>query len=117
MGDKQVTSSLDAWRRHALFVISVAMMGAGLMMGTDSSSTEFARAICLKVGIVLFMIWLAMPQLRKLNPWAVVPVAAVSLIAIVRPQLILVLARIIVPLAPILFLIWLLRMPKKKRVR
>lgn len=116
-GARSNNGPLGEWRRHALFGISIAMLAAALLMSANSSGSEFAQAICIRVGIVLFMIWLALPQLRKLNPWATIPVVVVSLIAIVRPQLILVLARVIVPIAPVLFLIWLLWVPKKKRAR
>lgn len=108
--------SFDVWRRHAMLVTSLGLLGAGVFLGGDAE-TEFVRGICLKVGIVLFMIWLALPQLLVLNYWAVIPVAVAGLLAIIRPQLIVVAARVIIPLAPVLFLIWLLRVPGKKKRR
>ena len=113
------TTALENWRRHALLVISIIMLAAGLVLSATSASSEmeFARAILLKVGIVLFMIWLAMPQLQRLNPWVVVPVGILALTAIVRPQLLLLLPKIMIPLAPVLLLIWLFCSPKKKRAR
>lgn len=115
MGEQHHRSvSLEAWRRHALFGISIAFLASGLFLAsTSSAETEFLRGLCLKVGIVLFMLWLALPQLQKLNWWAVLPVLVVAAIAVIRPQMVLVLARIIVPLAPVLFLIWLFWTPKK----
>ncbi len=110
---------IEAWRRHALFAISIVMMGAGILLGwlESAGDLEFVRGICLKVGIVLFMLWLALPQLQKLNWMAIIPVAVVAAIAVIRPQLIVVMARVIVPLAPVLFLIWLLWSPKKQTRR
>ena len=112
MSQSKATHKLGDWRRHALFGTSLVLMCAGLLI-SGGSGTELARGICLKVGIVLFMIWLALPQLLKLNYWAVIPVGCVSLVAVVRPQLIPPLVRVVITLAPVLFLIWVLR-PKAK---
>ena len=96
--------------------IAIVMIATGLLLSfsATSSELEFTRGILLKVGIVLFMMWLAMPQLERMNLWIVASVGMLALVSIVRPQVLLVLPRIIVPLAPVLFLIWLFWMPKKK---
>jgi len=63
------------------------------------------------------MWWLALPQLQKLNPWALGTAGGLAVIAIVRPQLLLVIGKVAFALAPILFLIWLFSTflnPKKK---
>ena len=113
-GKKQ---KIEAWRRHTLCAISIALLGAGLALSSFSTAgeTEFLRGVFLKSGIVLFMLWLALPQLERLNWWALLPVVLTGFVAVVRPQLILVAARIVVPLAPILFLIWMIRKPKSPR--
>lgn len=108
-------TKIDAWRRHALLGISVVMLAIGLLLSSyDSAETEFTRGLTLKTGLVLFMLWLALPQLEKLNWYAIVPIALLSIVAISRPQLILVVARVLVPLSPVLFLIWLFWKPKAK---
>lgn len=108
-------TNIDAWRRHALLGISVVMLAIGLFLSSyDSAGTEFTRGLSLKTGLVLFMLWLALPQLEKLNWYAIVPIVFLSVVAIARPQLILVLARVIVPLTPVLFLIWLFWKPKAR---
>lgn len=111
------SNQLELWRRHTLFVVSLLLMAAGLLLGfrSDSATTEFAQGVCLKVGIVLFVLWLALPQLEKLNFWSVVPVVAVTVLVILRPQLLRVAAQVIVPMAPVLFLLWLFWNPKKQR--
>ena len=108
----------EAWRRHALFAISLVMMGIGVFSSAGGKlEAGFYGAVCLKVGLVLFMLWLALPQLEKLNYWAVIPVLVAAVVAVVRPQLILVAARVLVPLAPVLFMIWLFWIPKKSKPR
>lgn len=119
MDDRKALASkankVDVWRRHALLGISVVMLAAGLFLSSyGSAEAEFTRGLTLKAGLVLFMLWLALPQLEKLNWYAILPIVLLSGVGIMRPQLILVLARVIVPLAPVLFLIWLFWKPKAK---
>ena len=99
----------SSWQRHALLAISIGLTAGGLILGfsTESASHEFAQGVLLKTGIVTFMWWLALPQLRKLNPIVVGITAVLALVAIVRPQLLLLMAKVALPLAPILFLLWL----------
>lgn len=108
-------SRADELRRHALFGISIVLTAIGVFANFGSEfEANFVGAVCLKSGVVLFMLWLALPQLAKLNYWAILPILAVSLIAIFRPQLIMIAGRAILPLAPFLFVLWLLWVPKKK---
>ena len=102
-------------QRNALFAISLVLMAIGLFFNTGTQANEFFRAICLKTGIVLFMLWLALPQLKKLNYWAIVPTIVVAVLAIVRPQLIVIAARAALFLSPVLFLIWMMRSPSKSK--
>lgn len=84
-----------------------------LQLRATSASDEFVPGVLLKVGIVLFMGWLALPQLQKLNPWLLAPVATLGLLAIVQPRTLPVIARAAIPLLPIAFLIWLFWAPKR----
>lgn len=95
----------------------MAMLILGMLLSQFDSAgqSEFLRAILMKVGIVLFMFWLAIPQLQKLNWFAIIPLGGMAVLAVVRPQLILVIARVVVPLAPVLFLIWIFWKPKQSR--
>lgn len=100
-------------QRHALFAISLLLMGVGLFFNTGSQANEFLRAVCLKTGLVLFMLWLALPQLRKLNYWAIVPTGIFLVLAIVRPSLVVIAARVALVLSPVLFLLWMMKSPSK----
>ncbi len=105
----------DAIQRNALFAISIVLVAIGVFFNTGSQGNEFLRAVCLKVGIVLFMLWLALPQLKKLNYWVIAPIGVGVVAVIVRPELIRVFARVGLFLAPLFFVIWLLWVPKKRK--
>ena len=105
----------DVIQRNALFAISIVLVAVGVFFNTGSQGNEFLRAVCLKVGIVLFMLWLALPQLKKLNYWIIAPIGVAVIAVIVRPELIRVIAGVGLFLAPVLFLIWLLWLPSKKK--
>ena len=97
------------WRQQALLIIAIGLLGVGLALGflTQAATYAFAQGVLLKTGIVVFMWWLALPQLRKLNPLLVGAVGVLAIVAIVRPQVILLLGRLAIPLTPVLFLLWL----------
>lgn len=108
----------EALRRNALFVISLLLVAVGVFFNTGTQANEFLRAICLKVGIVLFMLWLALPQLKKLNYWAIIPTLIIAVLAVVRPQLLQIIARGVLFVSPLLVLIWAISgggLPIKKR--
>ena len=107
-------SRADELRRHALFGISIALTGIGVFSSFGGAGeANFVGAVCLKAGVVLFMLWLALPQLEKLNYWAILPIIGVGLVAVFRPQLIMIAGKLILPLSPFLFVLWLLWVPKK----
>ena len=66
-------------RRHLLGIISLLLLAAaayGLVrFGTKESHAEFLSSVCLRGGLVLGAIWLALPQLIRLfkstSPWFV----------------------------------------------
>ena len=97
------------WRRYALLVFAISLTGVGIALGfaEESSDTLMAQGVCLKTGIVTFMWWLALPQLQKLNPFAVGAVGVLAIVAIVRPQVLLVLPKVAIALGPVLVLLWL----------
>lgn len=105
---------IEVIQRYALFAISLVLVAVGVFFNNGTQSSEFLRAVCLKVGIVLFMLWLALPQLKKLNYWAIIPTIVVAILAIVRPQLLPILARGVLFLSPLLFLIWVIWVPDRK---
>ena len=109
-------SSSIPWQRHALLTFSIGLTSLGFIVGLqgDSSNLQFIQGVCLKTGIVIFMWWLALPQLQRLNPWAVGTAGGLAVIAVVRPSLLLVIGKVALALAPILFLIWLISGAKRK---
>lgn len=101
--------SRTPWRRHALLGFAVGLTGLGVLLGmsADTASETLFQGVCLKTGIVTFMWWLALPQLQKLNPFAVGAFGVLAVLAIVRPQLLLLLPKAAIALAPVLCLLWL----------
>ncbi len=111
-------SSSTAWRRHTLGAISLTLIVMSAVIWFIPGASDdwaFAQGVCVKVGTVLLMAWVAYPHLQRLSPGKTVTIMAVGAIMIIRPQLILGLPRILVVLAPLLFVIWLLRIPSKGR--
>ena len=111
-------SSTTAWRRPTLGAISLTLIVTSAVIWFIPGASDdwaFAQGVCVKVGTVLLMAWVAYPQLERLSLWKTVTVMVVGGIMILRPQLIPVLARILVVLAPLLFVIWLLQIPSKGR--
>ena len=106
-----------------MLVMSVGcgLAALGLSWGSPAPNTELLRGVLLKVGIIVFMWWLALPQLRRLNWWLLAPAAVVSLVGVVRPQFVLLVARSALPLAPVLvpiiIVLYLLRKPRNTRNR
>lgn len=111
-------SSTTAWRRHTLGAISLTLIaiGAAIWFLPDlSDDWVFVQGICVKVGTVLLMAWVAYPQLERLSPGKMATVLILGAAIVFRPQLIPSLARILILLAPLLVIIWLLRIPSKGR--
>lgn len=106
----------QVWQRHGLLACALTLTGVGVLMGVmeQTSSSKFTQGVLLKTGIVTFMWWLALPQLRKLNPWMVGGFLALAIVAVVRPVLLIVMLKAAIPLAPILGLAWLFWKLKRK---
>ncbi|MBM4088101.1 MAG: hypothetical protein FJ276_01535 [Planctomycetes bacterium] len=104
-------------RRHLLGIISLLLLAAaayGLMrFGTKESHAEFLSSVCLRGGLVLGAIWLALPQLIRLfkstSPWFVGLLGAASAVIVLRPRTIVVLGPAILLLAVLHFFGWLIR--------
>jgi len=99
------------WRRHLVGLISLGLLaaaGAIWWRGAATSDLQFAQGVCVKCGITLFMLWLALPQLEKTRLWTAIPVAMLVVVAVLRPQLLPVLLRALIAIAPLLLAGWLL---------
>ncbi|WP_235934781.1 hypothetical protein [Candidatus Laterigemmans baculatus] len=108
-------------RRVILLVLALLAIGAGLLFSLVEgleSGRAFAAASMLRVGVVLFALWLALPSLRTPMAWLPPGLAALCLVAIMalaaQPKLILVLA----PAAGMLLTLgWLVRSFRAARRR
>ncbi|HTM55509.1 MAG TPA: hypothetical protein VL175_15885 [Pirellulales bacterium] len=91
--------------RPTIGVIAIVLLAAGLLLRDPSQAT--LSAACLRVGMVMGLLWLAHPQLERLPLWATV-VGGVLALAILRwPKLVV----FVLPLALVL---WLLK-PRASR--
>jgi len=91
--------------RPTIGVIAIVLLAAGFLLRDPSQAT--LSAACLRVGMVMGLLWLAHPQLERLPLWATV-VGVVLALAILRwPKLVV----IVLPLALVL---WLLK-PRAQR--
>ena len=74
------------------------LAGVTLARGTDNSTTASFAAGCLRVGLVLAAMWLALPQINRIlatTPrWLLVALGIGLVVIIVRP----ILALIVIPL-------------------
>jgi hypothetical protein len=71
-------------RRHALGLIALAMLAfaAVIFFWPALSLYQPAAAMCLRVGLLLGVLWLAWPDLHRLPRWAwyAMPIAVVVLV-------------------------------------
>jgi MFS superfamily sulfate permease-like transporter len=70
--------------------IGLLAAGAGLMIWGEPSATQQYAAGCLRTGIILTVVWLALPDTRPLkNRLALAVVLIAALVLVVRPRLLL----------------------------
>jgi len=70
--------------------IGLLATGAGLMVWGAPSATEQYAAGCLRAGIILAVLWLALPDTRPLkNRLTLAAVLSVALVLVIRPRLLL----------------------------
>lgn len=109
---------ISPWRRPLLGFAAGGLLLFGAILawlpaGPNTASREVLQGSCFKAGIVLVLLWLAMPQIDRLPHWAVFGTTGALLLLAVRPQALLVLVRLAIFCAPLLFLAWLFR-PKRR---
>jgi len=100
------------WRRHAMGIIAAVLLALGLAFWVwppTGGGGEFLHGSLIKSGLVLGAAWLAFPQLDRMPGWLFVTVVGVLLVVAVKPRIFLALSRYLVFLAPLFFVIWLLR--------
>ena len=107
-----VRAALVPMSRHLLGILAVLLFAAGLLLLLSPSNTDWQQAMLgstVRIGLVLFAVWLAYPQLSRVPTWMFRAVLAASLIVAWRPKLALL-------AIPLLVVIWILR-PRGKAVK
>lgn len=107
-------------QRHALGAIALISLILGIAgiayYGVDDSQTSLVAGMCLRIGLVLGALWLAMPQFKRLSgnapPWAIGIVTLCLMIVIARPRTIVVLGPVLLVLGALVFIGWLVKPPE-----
>jgi len=109
-------------RRHILGVLSIlALIAAAVVwFGYDGNQTKMLAAVCLRVGLGLGVIWLALPQIvaicEKFPPRLMIAVLIGSVLVLARPKTLPLVALIVAVVAALEFVGWILKpLPKKKK--
>jgi hypothetical protein len=87
-------------QRHVLGIIAIVLLAVGV--ATYGRDDTVISGACLRVGAVVLLLWLAMPQLRDVPAWLLGVLGVVLLIVLRWPKLLWAM----LPLAAVL---WLLR--------
>lgn len=76
-------------RRHAIGLLAIVLLVCGpvILIGGAEETTNAAGAVCLRVGVMLALAWLAEPQLRRLPTWLPFALLGAGLLVAVRPRL------------------------------
>ncbi len=110
----------NSLRRHALGIASVILLllALGLWWRWPQDSAA-AVAICVRAGLVLGAIWLALPQLSRLIAavpvWMVFACGISALVLIARPRTIVFIGPALGSALLLHFLGWFLRQPPKRK--
>lgn len=73
-------------------VALVFLLGGGLAVafGLTHQSDWVSGAVAVRVGAVLGVIWLALPEIRRTSPRTLMLVAILAVVVVLRPKLVLV---------------------------
>jgi hypothetical protein len=113
-------------RRHIMGAIGLVLLASGIAVlwryGVSESTISTAASVCLRAGIVLVAIWLAMPQLaqvtKRVPPWLLGSIALGTVALVIRPKLVVVVAPILGIMLVVQFVTWLFKpLPPQKRTR
>ena len=102
-------TSMD--RRPWIGGVAAILLAAGAVTfffpDIAGSSNGAIAAACIRAGSVMFALWLAYPDLRRIPPWMVTGLVIAAAVFAVRPRAALV-------IIPMLITIWMV-MPKQRR--
>ena len=90
---------IDRMHRPTIGLIAVVLLAIGL--ATRGQSDETLSAACLRVAVVMGILWFAHPQLKNLPRW-LVAASAVGLFVVMRWP------RLVVIVLPLVVILWLL---------
>jgi hypothetical protein len=112
-----LSDSNRSYRRHGLGVVAVLCLLLAIYLHFSSgaaASDSIVYSSSIRCGIILFLAWLAYPQLRAIPVWAFGGAVGFLLLIALLPRLLPALLQIGVMLLPVLFVVWLLRMKSKQ---
>jgi hypothetical protein len=101
----------DLVHRPTVGVLAIMLLVAGIVSALAAPHTavyDQLTSACLRVGAVLAVVWLALPDLRQArNRWLIVSLFAACLAVVILPRFIPV-GKLLVVLGPTLAAAWLL---------
>lgn len=95
--------------RPTVGVIAVVLLGTWAAihgLGRASGDWHTLATACWRVGLVMAVLWLALPQTRRLQPWLVGTLLAGAILVAIRPKLI--------PLALVVLVLFAVLRPRRK---
>lgn len=105
-------------RRHLLGLIAALFLFAGIVMWV-SQGADIAW-VCLRIGMVLAAMWLALPQViaifSRIPPW-LIGLAAAAVLATALTKSVLVVIPLVIGICLIQFVGWLFKPPPSGRRR
>ena len=74
--------------RPAVGLIAIVLLVAGsVALAIGAESMQAFAAASIRVGVVMSLVWLAMPQLERLPRWLPIAVVALAVVLAIRPRL------------------------------
>jgi hypothetical protein len=88
-------------RKVGIFAVVLLAIGWGIQWWPDAAdSYDVLSGACVRVGAVLAVLWLALPETgRPQNRWVLVGLAIMAAVVVFRPRLILLALVVIVAIA------------------
>jgi len=85
-------TSAHGWRGHAVGIIAAALLIVGIALFVANSAYGL-MSFCIRVGLVLGALWLALPQLmgvvKRFPPWMIGTSLVAIAIVIVQPRMLI----------------------------
>ncbi|HAN96941.1 MAG TPA: hypothetical protein DCQ98_05670 [Planctomycetaceae bacterium] len=121
---------MNDWQRHALGLFGIGLLISAFVLGTNvsaGSTSEFARGALVRVGVLLIVLWIALPSVQSLYryfpKWVWYGAVAVLAAAALQGRIVVIVAAFFVVLVALQMISWFLGglresgSPKPKRHR